>query len=132
MVRYMLDTDTCIYLMKDRPPNLEERFVRLGPHLCLSSISLAELYFGAEKSTRRERNIAAIRAFTANVPAQAFSDSAAARYGQIRAALEKAGRLAGNFDMLIGAHASAEGLIVVTNNLREFSRMPGVLAETWI
>jgi tRNA(fMet)-specific endonuclease VapC len=132
MLRYMLDTDTCIHLMKDRPPKLEERFVRLGPHLCLSSISLAELYFGAEKSSRREKNIEAIESFTASVPAQAFSEGAAARYGQIRVALEKAGRLAGNLDMMIGAHAAAEGLIVVTNNLREFSRMPGVRTETWI
>ncbi len=131
MARYMLDTDTCIFLMRDRPPKLEERFVRLGPHLCLSSISLAELYFGAEKSSRREKNIEAIEAFAANVPTQAFSERAAARYGHIRAALERAGRPAGNLDMMIGGHAAAEGLIVVTNNLREFSRMPGVQAESW-
>ncbi len=132
MLRYLLDTDTCIYLMRDRPPKLEERFVRLGPHLCLSTISLAELYFGAEKSSRREKNIEAIEAFTATIPAQAFSDRAAARYGHIRSALEKSGQPAGNLDMMIGGHAAAEGLIVVTNNLREFSRMPGVRAETWI
>lgn len=128
----MLDTNICIYLMKDRPSTLRERFSRLGPHLCLSAVSLAELCFGAEKSQAVDRNREAIDAFIAIVPVLGFSASAAAHYGSIRADLERAGRPAGNFDMMIGGHARAEGLIVVTNNMREFSRMPGVRAENWV
>jgi tRNA(fMet)-specific endonuclease VapC len=128
----MLDTNTCIYLMKDRPPKLEERFVRLGPHLCLSAISLAELYFGAEKSANPTRNIEAIDAFIAVVMTLAFSKAAAAHYGSIRAELERAGRPAGSLDMMIGGHARAESLIIVTNNMREFAGMPGVRAENWV
>jgi tRNA(fMet)-specific endonuclease VapC len=131
MLEYMLDTDICIYVMKNHPAELRRRFNRLAEQLCISSITLAELYYGAEKSARVPENIAAIDEFTARLDVLAFSPKASRHYGQIRTELERAGTPVGAHDMLIGAHARAEGLIIVTNNLREFTRMPGVRAENW-
>ena len=132
MARFMLDTDVCIYVMKNQPERLIERFTRLAPHLSVSSVSLAELYAGAEKSRRREANIEAIEQFIARIEVLAFGADAARHYGEIRASLESAGQPAGAFDMLIGGHARAENLAVVTNNTREFERMPGVRVENWL
>jgi tRNA(fMet)-specific endonuclease VapC len=131
MLEYMLDTDICIYVMKNHPAELRRRFNRFAEQLCISSITLAELYYGAEKSARVPENIAAIDEFTARLDVLAFSPKASRHYGQIRTELERAGTPVGAHDMLIGAHARAEGLIIVTNNLREFTRMPGVRAENW-
>ena len=132
MVQYLLDTNICIYVMKHYPPELRDRFNHLADQLCISSITLAELHYGAEKSARRLENLQAIEQFTARLEILPFSPRAAVHLGQIRAALERAGRPAGAYDMLIGAHARSEGLTVVTNNMREFERMPGVRAENWV
>lgn len=132
MLQYMLDTNICIYVIKNYPPKLRERFNRLAEQLCLSSISLGELYYGAEKSARRLENLQAVEHFSARLEVLPFSVKAAANYGQIRAELERLGKPVGSHDMLIGAHARAEGLIVVTNNLREFKRVPGLRAENWV
>ena len=132
MLRYMLDTNICIHVMKHYPPELRDRFNRLADHLCMSSITLAELHYGAEKSARRLENLQAIEQFTARLEVMSFSPKAAVLLGQIRAEFERAGRPAGAHAMLIGAHARSEGLTVVTNNMREFERMPGVRAENWI
>src|SRR5215470_4341997 len=131
MLEYMLDTDICIYVMKNHPAKLRQRFNHLAEQLCISSITLAELYYGAEKSARAPENVEAIDQFASRLDVLAFSPKASRHYGQIRADLERAGTPAGAHDMLIGAHARAEGLIVVTNNLREFTRMPGVRTEDW-
>lgn len=132
MLRYMLDTNICIYVMKNRPSGLRERFDRLVDELCISTISLGEMYFGAEKSTRQGENRLAIEEFAARLELLPFSVDAAAHYGQIRAELERGGRPAGTHDMLIGGHARSEGLVLVTNNLREFRRMPGLRFENWV
>jgi tRNA(fMet)-specific endonuclease VapC len=132
MPRYMLDTNICIYVMKNHPPRLRERFEWLTGNLCISSITLAELHYGAEKSARRYENLQGIEQFIDKLEVLAFSAIAAAHFGQIRAALQRIGQPAGLFDMLIGAHARAEGLILVTNNAREFSRLPGVQCENWL
>jgi tRNA(fMet)-specific endonuclease VapC len=131
MPQYMLDTNICIYVMKNYPPQLAGRFNRLADQLCISSITLAELHYGAEKSARVLENLQAIEQFAARLEVVPFSPKAAAHHGQIRAELERAGRPAGTYDMLIAAHARSEGLTVVTNNLREFKRMPGVRVENW-
>ncbi len=135
MPQYMLDTNICIYVVKNYPPQLRERFNRLAEQLCISTITLAELHDGAEKSARRLDNLEAIRQFVARLGILPFSAAAAAHYGEIRAELERAGTLAGApggaYDMLIAGHARSEGMTVVTNNLREFERMPGVRAENW-
>ena len=132
MPQYMLDTNICIYVIKSYPPALRERFDRLAEQLCISSITLAELHYGAEKSARRLENLQAIEQFSARLEVRAFPQKAAAHFGQIRAEVERLGKPVGPLDMLIGAHARAEGLIVVTNNAREFRRLPGVRVENWV
>jgi tRNA(fMet)-specific endonuclease VapC len=129
MALYMLDTNICIYVIKNYPQKLRERFERLAEQLCISSITLAELHYGAEKSVRRLENLEAVWQFCARLDVLSFSPKAAAHYGQIRAELERLGRPAGGHDMLIGAHARSEGLTVVTNNSREFEHMPGIRVE---
>ncbi len=132
MLAYMLDTNICIYLMKARPPELNERFNELAEQLCSSTITLGELHYGAEKSARPAKNLAGLAQFVARLEVLPFGDKAAAHYGQLRAELERAGTPCGSYDMQIGGHARSEGLIVVTNNMREFGRMPGVRAENWV
>ena len=132
MPQYMLDTNICIYVVKNYPPKLRERFNRLAEQLCISTVTLAELHYGAEKSARRLDNLEAIRQFVARLAILPFSAAAAAHYGEIRAALERTGTPAGAYDMLIAGHARSEGMTVVTNNLREFERMPGVRTENWV
>ena len=132
MRRYMLDTNICIYTMKDRPQGLREKFNSLADQLCISAITLGELIYGAEKSARTIENLAIVEQFAARLEVLPFSDSAAAHFGQIRAELERAGRPAGAYDMMIGGHARSEGLVLVTNNLREFDRMAGLRVENWV
>ncbi|MFL5268446.1 MAG: tRNA(fMet)-specific endonuclease VapC [Stellaceae bacterium] len=132
MLQYMLDTNICIYVIKNRPAELREQFDRLAEQICISTITLAELYFGVEKSNRRIQNLQAVEQFVARLEALPFSAEAAAHYGQLRAELERAGEPAGPHDMLIGAHARSAGLIIVTNDLREFERIPGLRVENWV
>lgn len=132
MLTYMLDTNICIYVMKTYPPSVRDRFNALAEQLCISSITLGELHYGAEKSARRVENLTVIAHFTARLEVLPFGDRAAAHYGQVRAELERAGTPCGPHDMQIGGHARSEGLIVVTNNLREFARMPGLRVENWL
>ena len=132
MLQNMLDTNICIYVIKSRPIELREQFNRLTEQICISTITLAELYYGVEKSSRRAQNLQAVEEFVARLETLPFSVEAAAHYGQVRAELERAGQLAGRHNMLIGAHARSAGLIVVTNNLREFERIPGLRIENWV
>jgi len=129
---YMVDTDISIYLIKNHPPELRDRFDRLLGELCISVITFGELRFGAEKSARRLENIAAIQGYAAQLAILPFSESAAVHFGEIRAHLTRAGTPIGPFDLLIGAHARSEGLTLVTNNVREFARIPGLQLENWI
>lgn len=131
MLQYMLDTNICIYVMKNYPPKLREPFNRLAEQLCISSVTLAELQYGAEKSARRLENLQAGEHFIARLDILSFTPKAAVHHGQMRAELERAGKPVGAFDLLVGAHARSEGLTVVTNNLREFKRMPGLRVENW-
>jgi tRNA(fMet)-specific endonuclease VapC len=132
MLAYMLDTNICIYVMKTYPPELREKFNMLAEQLCISSITLGELHYGAEKPARCVANLTAIEHFVARLEVLPFGDKAAAHYGQLRTELERAGTPCGPHDMQIGGHARSEGLILVTNNMREFARMPGVRVENWI
>jgi tRNA(fMet)-specific endonuclease VapC len=132
MLEYMLDTNICIYITKNYPLELLDRFDQLSEHICISAITLAELQFGVEKSARRQSNLDALSAFNARIDVLPFGAEAAVHYGQLRAELQRAGQLVGPLDMLIGAHARSEGLIIVTNNEREFARMPGLRVENWI
>lgn len=132
MLQYMLDTNICIYVIKNYPAKLRETFNRLAEQLCISTVTLAELSYGAEKSARRLENLQAVDQFAARLDVLAFSPKASAHYGQIRVALERSGKPIGPHDMLIAAHARAEGLSVVTNNTREFRRVPGLRVENWV
>jgi tRNA(fMet)-specific endonuclease VapC len=132
MLEYMLDTNICIYVIKNRPAALRERFDQLAEALCISVITLGELLYGVEKSARRTENLQAVEQFTARLEVVPFSPRAAAHFGQIRAELAKLGTLCGAYDMLIGAHARSEGLMLVSNNVREFQRMPGLLVVNWV
>ncbi|OLP62542.1 plasmid maintenance protein [Xaviernesmea oryzae] len=132
MLTYMLDTNICIYVMKNLPLDLRDRFNALAEQLCISSITLGELHYGAGKSARRIENLNRIEHFAARLEIIPFGEKAASHYAQVRAELERAGTPCGPHDMQIGAHARSEGLIVVTNTMGEFIRMPGVRAETWL
>ena len=132
MLGYMLDTNICIYVIKNRPPALRERFNSLADQLCMSSMTLGELIYGAEKSTRSAENLVVVEQFAARLEVLPFAEKATAHYGQIRAQLERAGTPAGAHDMMIGGHARSEGLVLVTNNLREFERMNGLRLANWV
>jgi tRNA(fMet)-specific endonuclease VapC len=131
MLTYMLDTNICIYVIKNYPQALREKFNSLAEQLCISSITLGELHYGAEKSAHRAENLLAIENFVARLDLLPFDAKAAAHCGQLRAELEPAGMPCGPHDMQIGGHARSQGLIIVTNNTREFSRMQGIRVENW-
>jgi len=130
-MRFMLDTNLCIYAIKHRPP---EVIAALRAHesagLGLSSITVAELYFGVAKSGSA-RNLSALEQFLAPLELADFDRSAAAAYGPLRAALEAAGTPIGPLDTQIAAHALALGVTLVSNNTREFARVPGLRLENW-
>lgn len=132
--RYLLDTNICIALIKRTSTRAMEKIQRLRPgDICVSSITVAELSFGAEKSQFPERNRSAIRKFMTPLVIVDFDSKSAAHYGVLRALLEGAGTPIGPLDTLIAAQALAYELIVVTNNEREFSRVKGLRKmENWL
>ena len=132
MLRYLLDTNICIYVIKRRPESLLERFNRNASHLAMSSITLAELMHGAEISSDPPRSLAVVENFCSRLEVLAYGPKAAQHYGQIRAALERRGTPIGVNDLHIAAHARSEGLTLVSNNLREFERVDGLLYENWV
>ena len=131
-MRILLDTDVCIYLIKQKSPVVIERLSRydLG-EVALSSITIAELSFGVAKSRHVERNREALQQFLMPFTIAPFDQRAAVAYGRVRADLEGAGLPIGPLDTLIGAHAVALGAILATNNVREFSRIDGLVVEAW-
>lgn len=132
-VRYLLDTNICIYLTKQIPPAVWQRFSQHdSSEMAMSLITLGELRFGAEKSQRRERVLANIETLKAAIPLANLPKSAGEHYGQIKAELQKNGQIIGNNDLWLAAHARAEGWIMVTNNEREFARIPGLQVENWV
>ena len=130
--RFLLDTNICIYIQRQRPPAVLERFRKLKPgEAVISVITWGELRYGAEKSRQRDMVLALLEEFTAMVPVMPMPEAAGQAYGAIRAALEAKGEPIGNNDLWIAAHAKASGLIVVTNNEREFKRVPGLGVRNW-
>jgi len=132
MLRYMLDTNVCIQVIKNRPEALRTRFNANAASLCISVVTLSELLYGAEKSARPEANRINVEQFTARLEVLPFDDDAAAHYGDIRATLERQRTPIGAYDMMIAAHARAHGLVIVTNNTREFTRVQGLRVEDWL
>lgn len=132
-MKYMLDTNICIFVIKHKPENVIRKFIEHNPEdLCISSITYAELMHGVEKSQARERNRLAIALFLSPISIVDFDALAAEEYGRIRADLEAKGKPIGPMDMLIAGHAKSKGLILVTNNTREFTRVEGLTVEDWV
>lgn len=133
LARYMLDTDTCIYLRKRRPPSVEERFSKLlQGEVVMSLITFGELINGARKSSEPKTALANILRLGKIVPVQDMSVETAEYYGKIRSTLEQTGQIIGGNDLWIAAHALALDLILVTNNTREFKRIPELKLENWL
>lgn len=132
-MRYLLDTDTSIYLLKKTSTNAIKRFEKLTPgDVTISAITIAELYYGAEKSKQVQRNFDAIESFISPLVILDFDKAAARHYGRIRNRLQAAGKVIGQMDMQIASVGLARNLTVVTNNIREFKRVPGLRVENWI
>jgi tRNA(fMet)-specific endonuclease VapC len=129
----LLDTNTCIYLIKEHPPEVLRRFneYTVGD-IGISSITTAELHFGVQKSQRREQNRLALQQFLLPLTVAHFDENAASAYGHVRAHLEKQGTPIGSLDTLIVAHALSLDLTLVTNNVREFERVRGLKVENWV
>ncbi|MGK3126809.1 type II toxin-antitoxin system VapC family toxin [Candidatus Pantoea formicae] len=132
MYRYMLDTNIVIYVIKRRPIEVLERFNANVGRMVISSITLAELVHGAEKSAFPERNLRTVEDFISRLDVLSYDQKAAFHYGSIRADLEKKGTPIGLNDLHIAAHARSEALTLITNNLREFSRVNGLISENWL
>jgi len=131
MLRYMLDTNIVIYVIKRRPSALLNVFNEHVGHMCISSITLAELLHGAEKSERYEHNLNQVEDFTSRLEVLTYDEKSAAHYGNIRANLERKGKTIGVNDLHIAGHARSEGFILVTNNEKEFKRVDGLRVENW-
>ncbi len=131
MLKYLLDTNIVIYTMKNRPQQVKRRFQQHHGQMGISTVTLGELVFGAEHSQQVERNLADIDALAARLEILPFDNKAAYHFGQIRAALYRTGRPIGPYDMMIAGQARASGLKLVTNNVKEFERVPGLLLEDW-
>ena len=132
MLKFMLDTDTVIYTVKNRPDRVRAAFTKHNGQMCISSITLGELVYGAEKSTAPEQNLADIESFIARLEVKPFDSQAAIHFGQIRATLAKIGTPIGPYDAMIAGHARALALVLVTNNESEFERVPGLMRENWV
>jgi len=131
MLRYLLDTNFCIRILRDRPAGLRERFNANADSLCISTIILTELLHGAEKSAKPIENRNQVEQLSARLSVLSFDEAAAAHAADIRASLERQGLPIGGYDLLIAGHARSRGLIVVTGNLREFNRVEGLRCEDW-
>ncbi len=131
MLKFLLDTNIVIYTMKNRPKQVNRRFQQHDGRMGISTITLGELVFGAERSQQVERNLADIETLAARLEVLPFDHRAAYHFGQIRAKLYRTGQPIGPYDMMIAGQARALGLVLVTNNTREFERVPGLMLEDW-
>ncbi len=132
MLKYLLDTNIVIYVIKRRPREVLATFNEHAGRMAISAITLAELFHGAEKSAKVAQNLEVIEEFASLLEVLPYTAKASQHYGAIRSALEKAGQTIGVNDLHIAAHARSEGLVMVTNNTSEFARVPGLLLENWI
>lgn len=132
-MKYLLDTNVCIYIIKKKPSQVFEKLETLQINdIGISAITLAELEYGISKSTFPEKNKIALIKFLAPLEILPFTEKAAEIYGKIRSYLEKTGSIIGTLDLFIGAHAKSENLVLVTNNVTEFSRIPNLKIENWV
>ena len=133
MPRYLLDTNICIYIKNHRPAEVLARFSKLPPgKVAMSSITYGELCFGAEKSSKTKESLYILEQLIALIPVLPLDESASIQYGKIRQHLQTSGKLIGNNDLWIAAHALASKLTLITNNVAEFERVPGLRVENWV
>lgn len=132
MLKYMLDTNIVIYTIKNKPQTTREAFEAHYGQMCISTVTLMELIYGAEKSSNPERNLRDIEGFAARLDVLSYDDEAASHSGQLRAELARMGKPIGPYDQMIAGHARSRGLILVTNNGREFERVPGLRLDNWV
>ena len=132
MLKYMLDTNIAIYVIKRRPVEVMDTFNQHFGQVCLSSITLAELMHGVEKSSKPEQNLMVLENFSSRLEILDYGSKAAAHYGDIRADLEREGKVIGVNNLHIAGHARSEGLILVSNNLKEFERVKGLRMDNWV
>jgi len=132
MLKYLLDTNIVIYTIKNRPEEVRQAFKQHQGQMAISTITWGELVFGAERSAQPERNQADIDGMAARLEVLPFDKKAAAHFGQIRAELYAQGKPIGPYDMMIAGHARSQGLILVTNNTKEFERVSGIRLENWV
>ncbi len=131
-MRYLIDTNICIYIMNSRPPEVLQRFRRINPgDIAISSITVSELQYGVCKSSRRKENRQRLEDFLFPFDILPYDEKAAEEYGRIRSDLERTGQTIGSLDMLIAAHALSRELILITNNTGEFSRIERLRVENW-
>jgi tRNA(fMet)-specific endonuclease VapC len=132
MLRFMLDTNLCIRVLRDRPGQVRERFNANADGLCISTIVLGELLYGAAKSQRPEHHRQQVEAFAARLEVLPFDARAADHAADVRAALERRGTPIGGYDVLIAGHARSLGLVLITGDLDEFRRVDGLRCEDWL
>lgn len=131
MLRYLLDTNICVFTIKNRPERVRARFNRHANELAISTVTWMELVYGAEHSARPQDNLAVVEGLAARLTVLDYDMAAAAHTGQIRAELARRGTPIGPYDQMIAGHARSRGLVVVTNNTREFTRVDGLRCEDW-
>lgn len=132
MLKYLLDTNIVIYVLKRRPIKVLEVFNKNASRMAISSITLSELMYGVEKSNQVDKNLEAVEDFISHLDVLSYDAKASQHYGQIKAKLEKKGQVIGENDIHIAAHAISQGLTLVTNNLKEFKRVPNLALENWV
>lgn len=132
MLKYLLDTNIVIYVLKRRPIEVLSIFNTNASRMAISSITLSELFYGAEKSAHVDKNLEAVDEFITHLEVLPYDAKASQHFGQIKSSLEKKGEIIGENDIHIAAHAISQGLILVTNNLREFKRVNNLALENWV
>lgn len=131
MLKYMLDTNIVIYTIRNKPEQVRQQFGRHEGQLCVSSVTVGELIYGAEKSARPEQNLSVVDGLLARLEVLDFDYAAAQQFGQIRAELARLGTPIGPYDQMIAGHARSRGMILVSNNLKEFERVANLRLEDW-
>jgi tRNA(fMet)-specific endonuclease VapC len=131
VLKFLLDTDTCIYALRHRPGRVRDMLAANEGRMAISAVTLFELAYGAEKSRHVERNLGVLESFASRLELKPFDSKAAFQAGQIRAELERKGTPIGAYDLMIAGQARSEGLILVTSNTREFKRVSGLRLENW-
>lgn len=130
---FLIDTNICIYIINNHPPEVVQKFRDIGVgNICISSITVSELQYGACESTQIKKNLIRLEEFLSPFEIISYDENASKYYGQIRSYLEKQGNVIGPLDMLIAAHALSENLTLITNNEKEFKRVKSLDFENWV